>query len=157
MRASWCEIFRHFPDDGALDPFEVRRRAGRVRVNNLRVLDLADPAVRAALDVEEEDLVGDDYDLCQGLADAARGAGFDGVLAPSAGLPGERTLAVFFAALDEGKVVEETSRVQVPPLDLVRHLGRIRPLPAAAAAYAAFLTRLRRSSYAALRRRYRRR
>ena len=76
---------------------------------------------------------------------------------PSAGLAGERTLAVFFAAVDEGKVVEETSRVQVPPLDLVRHLGRVRPLPAAAAAVAAFLTRLRQSSYAALRRRYRRR
>ena len=31
MRASWCEIFRHFPDDGALDPFEVRRQAVQVR------------------------------------------------------------------------------------------------------------------------------
>lgn len=140
-----------------MDPFEVRRRAGRVRVAGLRVLDLTDPGVRAVLGVEEEDLVADDYGVCQGLADAARAADLDGLLVPSAGLPGERTLAVFITAVDDGKVVEETSRVQVPPLDLVRHLGQVQPVPAAAAAFAGFLARLRRLPYPALRRRYRRR
>ncbi len=156
MRASWCELFRHFPDDGALDPFEVRRRAGRARVA-VRVLDLTDPTVREAVGVTADDLVGDDYGVGQQVASAARDAGLDGVLAPSAGLVGQRTLAVFYSALDHGKVVEQTSRVQVPPLDLLGHLRVVRPVPTAAAAYAAYLARLTALPAAVLRRRYRRR
>jgi len=37
---------------------------------------------------------GDDYAVCQQLADAARMAGIDGLLTPSAGLTGDHTLAV---------------------------------------------------------------
>lgn len=154
MLASWCELFRHFPDDGALDPFEVRRRSGRVRVH-LRVLDLTDEAVRQRCGITEADLVGDDYQPGQRVAAAARAAGFDGVLAPSAGLPGERTLAIFYAAIDT--VEEETSHVQRPPINLIRRLSDVRPVPTAAAAYAAFLARQAALPYAALKRRYGRR
>lgn len=96
--------------------FEIRRRAGRAQVTQLHVLDLTDPAVQSALEIGDCDLVDDDYGGCQEIADAARMAGLDGVLAPSAGLAGERTLAVFTAALDRGAVTEQTGRVQVPPL-----------------------------------------
>lgn len=41
---------RHFLDTG-VDPFEIRRRAGRVTVTNLDVLDLTNPAVCAALEL----------------------------------------------------------------------------------------------------------
>ncbi|WP_422390177.1 hypothetical protein [Arthrobacter sp. N1] len=45
MRASWCELFRHFLDGAsAVDPFEVRRRAGRVMVSGLTVLDVCSAA-----------------------------------------------------------------------------------------------------------------
>ncbi len=37
-QAAWAELFRHFVDEG-VDPFEVRRRVGRVFVA-LEVLDL---------------------------------------------------------------------------------------------------------------------
>jgi hypothetical protein len=40
-QGAWAEFFRHFLDDG-VDPFEVRRRVGRVSVS-LDVLDLTDP------------------------------------------------------------------------------------------------------------------
>jgi len=60
MSASSCELFRHFTIDG-VDPFEVRRRAGRCRINAFAVLDLTDRQVREALDVDEQDLVGEDY------------------------------------------------------------------------------------------------
>jgi len=157
MRASWCELFRHFSASSDIDPFEIRRRAGRAQVTQLHVLDLTDPAVQTALEIGDCDLVDDDYGGCQEIADAARMAGLDGVLAPSAGLAGERTLAVFTAALDRGAVTEQTGRVQVPPLDLVNVLGSVRPIPAAATAFRAFVTRLTRTPYEALRRQYRRR
>lgn len=53
----------------------------------------------AQLAVSEHDLVGDDYSVTQAIASAARNAGFDGVLAPAAALPGRNTLAVFAHAL----------------------------------------------------------
>lgn len=42
-QAAWAELFRHFTDDD-VDPFEVRRRVGRVRVD-LIVLDLTNTQV----------------------------------------------------------------------------------------------------------------
>lgn len=156
MRASWCESFRHFPDAG-VDPFEIRRRAGRAQVAGARVLDLTDPATRSALGLLEGDLTGDDYVLCQAVADAARAAGLDGLLAPAAALPGARTLALFLPAVAAGVAVQVRSRVQRAPLDLVDHLGRIRPVPSAAAAFTAFVRRLVGLSPAQLRSRYRQR
>lgn len=58
-QAAWAELFRHFPEVG-IDPFEVRRRIGRVYVV-LEVLDLTDPDVRAHLGVDEADVVGENY------------------------------------------------------------------------------------------------
>ena len=156
MSASWCELFRHFVGTG-IDPFEVRRRAGRCAVDRLAVLDLTAPIVRAALGVTHDDLVRDDYEICQQFAQAARVAGFDGVLAPSAGLHGHRTLAVFAGVLDEGRVVVEAERVQVPPINLVKLLPRVRSMPAAAAAFEAYVGDLARLSYESVRRLYRRR
>jgi hypothetical protein len=72
---------------------QVRRRAGRANVTQLRVLDLTVPAVQTALQIDDNGLVDDDHTRCRDIADVARAAGLDGVLAPSAGLAGERTLA----------------------------------------------------------------
>ncbi|MHB1969158.1 MAG: RES domain-containing protein [Acidimicrobiales bacterium] len=38
QEGAWAEFFRHFLDDG-VDPFEVRRRVGRIRVDSMMVLD----------------------------------------------------------------------------------------------------------------------
>lgn len=156
MRASWLELFRHFTV-GGVDPFEVRRRAIRCTVRELSVLDLTNPEVQLALGSVEDDLTGDDYGACQRLADAARTAQLDGVLAPSAALAGQRTLAVFGSALDDGRVTIEADRVQVPPIDLVKLLPRVRAVPAVAAAFEVYAADLARRSYEAVRRRYRRR
>jgi RES domain len=74
--------------------------------------------------VTEGELVSDELSLCQSISDAARDAGFDGILAPSAALPGELTLAVFPRGMR--RVVEENSRVQRPPRSLLRILRRVR-------------------------------
>lgn len=83
-QGAWAELFRHFVDDG-VDPFEVRRRVGRVAVT-LQVLDLTDERTRSHLGVDETDLLSDDYTTTQAIA-AARDANFDAVLAPAAALP----------------------------------------------------------------------
>jgi RES domain-containing protein len=122
-RGAWAELLRHHTSS-ELSPFEVRRRIGRARVANLRVLDLTDPQVREALALTEADLTGDDLTRCQRLGEAARAAGFEGMLAPSAALPGETILVVFPAAIV--KVTEERARVQRPPARLRALVSRIR-------------------------------
>ena len=64
---------------------------------------------------------------------------------------------MFAGVLDEGKVVVEAERVQVPPINLVKLLPRVRSMPAAAAALEAYLGDLARLSYESVRRLYRRR
>lgn len=119
----WAELFRHFVDDG-VDPFEVRRRVGRVSVD-LEVLDLTDETTRSHLGVVEADLVSDDCNATQSIRCAARDAGFDAVLAPAAALPGCETLAVFVRALPD--VTAERSQVLQPPPRLADLLPLIRP------------------------------
>lgn len=122
-QGAWAELFRHFFDEG-IDPFEIRRRVGRVSVD-LQVLDLTDEETRSHLNVDEADLVSDDYATTQAIADTARDAGFDAVLAPAAALPGCETLAVFVHALP--KVDAERSEVRQPPPRLADLLAAIRP------------------------------
>ena len=93
-QAAWGALFRHFVGEG-VDPFEVRRRIGHVDVTDLEVLDLTDERVRQLLGISVLDLTSDDYSVTQAIAEAARQAGFGGILAPSAALPGRRTLVVF--------------------------------------------------------------
>jgi RES domain-containing protein len=114
-RAAWAELFRHLRS-GRLSPSEVRRRVGRARIEEIEVLDLTDPDTRKQLGVSETELVGDDRSLCQEISSAARAAGFDGILAPSAALRGEKTLVVFPSGMT--KVREEHSRIQRPPTNI---------------------------------------
>lgn len=97
---------------------------GKVEVSNLDVLDLTDPDVRDAIGIDEDDLLDDDIGLCQEIAEAARSAGFSGILAPSAALSDERTLIVFPNGMR--KVHEQHSRIQRPPRSIRRDLSRVR-------------------------------
>jgi RES domain-containing protein len=122
-RGAWVELLRHHVS-GELSPFEIRRRIGLARVESLRLLDLTDPQVREALALTEADLTSDDLTRCQALGHAARAAGFEGILAPSAALAGEVILVVFPAAM--AKVTEKHSRVQRAPARLRALVRRIR-------------------------------
>jgi RES domain-containing protein len=123
-QAAWAELFRHFTTEG-VDPFEVRRRIGPARCESLDVLDLTDPVVRDRLELDEADLTGDDYAICQQVATLARQAGFDAILAPSAALPGYQTVVVFHRAL--GKVRSSgNDRVRQAPPRMVDLLETIR-------------------------------
>jgi len=76
------------------------------------------------LNVSERELTGDDLSRCQEIADYARDAGFDAILAPSAALEGQRTIAIFSSAMR--KITEERSRVGSPPVRAPHLLGRVR-------------------------------
>jgi RES domain-containing protein len=84
-----------------------------VRTKRLRVLDLMDPGVRRALGVSEQDLIGDALMRCQEIAQYARNAGYDAILAPSAALERTLTLAIFASAAQ--KVTEQHSHIGRPP------------------------------------------
>jgi RES domain-containing protein len=109
---AWAELFRHHEPSG-VSPLEVIRRIGRARIKGLRVLDLRDTRVREALGVSEKDLISDNLTRCQKIAQYAREAGYDAILAPSAALERQRTLAVFATAMQ--KIAEQSSRVGRPP------------------------------------------
>ncbi len=120
-------MFRHWMDPG-VDPFEVRRRVGRCRIG-LSVLDLTDVRLLADLAIDHADLVDDDLVLCQGLADEARKAGFEGILAPSAAMFGEVSLVVFGSAVSRIEV-ELDRGVRRPPPRMLGLAGSIRFLEA---------------------------
>ena len=151
-QGAWAELFRHFVDEG-VDPFEIRRRVGRVSVG-LQILDLTDEKTRVHLNVDEADLVSDDYATTQAIATAARDAGFDAVLAPAAALPGCETLAVFFHALPN--VEAEKSQVRQPPPQLADLLALIRPHEKVPDAVRRLLKTLQQAGAKAIRRRRRR-
>jgi hypothetical protein len=99
-RGAWAELLRHFVDDG-ISPFEIRRRVGRADVRVI-ALDLTSKRVRDALEVSEDELIGDDLSACQELAELAVEAGFEAIQAPAAPLDRERTLAIFGPAIESG-------------------------------------------------------
>lgn len=153
-QAAWAELFRHFLDEG-VDPFEVRRRIGAVAVTDLEVLDLTSAAVQSALVVTEHELIGDDYAATQAVAAAAHQAGFEGLLAPSAALPGRQTLVVFANGMP--RVAPEPSHVRQPPPRLTDLLAVIRPRPDVPTAVRRALHAVYLAGSDAIRRRRRRR
>ncbi len=122
---AWAELFRHQEPSG-ISHLEIRRLIGKVRVRNLKVLDLTDSRVRESWGVSEQDLTADDLTMCQALAEEARRAGYDGILAPSAALVGQTTLAVFASAI--GKLREEVSRISHAPARMHKFSGGLRPV-----------------------------
>jgi RES domain-containing protein len=126
---AWAQFFRHHPR-GGVDPFEVRRRIGAAHVEDLLVLDLTDPRLRRLAGITVKQLRSNRYAACQALGRAARAAGFEGILAPSAALPAERTLVVFDQAVR--KVRELHSSVATPPAVLRGVRRKIRRAPWAA-------------------------
>lgn len=91
------------------------------------MLDLTDPAVREAVGLSEADLDGDAYSRTQQIALAAFEARFDGILAPSAALPGRTTLAVFPRGMAKVSAVREAVRTAPPRLRVLSPRVRRRP------------------------------
>jgi RES domain-containing protein len=120
--ASWGELFRH--SEPGISPFETKRRMSELRVTDLRVLDLTDPELREAFGVSARLLVSNRLGPCQRLAAFVRQwPTFQGILAPSAAIPGMTTLVVFPEGLERVEVM--TAAVESPPLQLVHLFERV--------------------------------
>src|SRR3990170_1105227 len=71
---------------------EMLRRPGvrlqywhaRIKVRVAKAIDLTDPSTRDKLSILQEDLISSDWSLTQDLGRAARRAGFDALIVPSA-------------------------------------------------------------------------
>ena len=107
--AAWAELAKRASGGQGL----VQRRLVSVDASRLHVLDLTDPNVRSALEVDLPDLTGDDYTLPQTIAAWTRERGFDGIVAPSAVESGAGTLVVFGEAV--GKLTVASDAIRVPP------------------------------------------
>ena len=68
----------------------------------------------AAFGLTVDDLVGDDYAPTQALADAVREGGAEGMVVPSAALPGTQNLIVFGVRILHPLLWEPISDVEVP-------------------------------------------
>lgn len=90
----WAEILRW---EDRRTPRETADLSGRIW--SVRIILPEEPRVigfddAEALGVTPEDLVADDYNVCQELADGARASGELALIVPSAALPGTRSLVL---------------------------------------------------------------
>lgn len=122
---AWAELFRHQSGPTEVAIHLVRRRIGTVTATNLELLDVTAPHIRATLNIVDDDLVSDDYQLCWDLADAARAAGFDGLRAPAGAMAGPSTTVVFDHAAPK-IVADGDGKVGTPPWSVARDLADIR-------------------------------
>ena len=91
----------------------VRYWHARIKVRVAKALDLTDPSTRDKLGIVEEDLVSDDWTFTQDLGRAARRAGFDALIVPSA--TGEHHNLLVFKDLQGEDETAETERVDPAP------------------------------------------
>ena len=102
----------YLSDSAAACAAEMRRRPGvrtrywhaRIRTVLRRALDLTDAAIRARLRLAEADLVSKDWSLTHDVARAARRAGFDALIVPSAA-GRHHNLVVFKDLMSRGETV----------------------------------------------------
>ncbi|MFD3571579.1 RES family NAD+ phosphorylase [Streptomyces sp. NPDC058667] len=116
--AAWAELQRL---SGASTE-HATRYLSCVRVRDVDVLDLTDSAVQGILgNCTWGDLCADDYDFCQSIASVAFASAVDGLLAPSAALPGHSILVLRREVIYESRRVEEQyRRIGKPPATLAR-------------------------------------
>lgn len=95
------------------------RRLATIRVRLSRVLDLTNADIRAALDVSEADLTGEDSAVPQAIGETAHHLGYEAILAPSAAGTGH-ALAIFLdnRAADSVLEVAEVQEGYVPSAGL---------------------------------------
>jgi RES domain-containing protein len=133
--AAWAELIRHedLRTEEALA--ELRMPMWVCRVPATGIVDLCDPAVRARYGLTLDDLTDEDWTACQ-CASATLRQEVRGVIAPSAALPGARTLTLFgprrLIALEDRPALASAVPGAVvaigrpPPGLLVRIWGRAR-------------------------------
>ena len=91
----------------------VRYWHARIKVRVARVFDLTDPSTREKLGIRLEDLVSGEWGITQDLGRAARRAGFNALIVPSAA--GSHRNLVIFKDLLGGDETVEPERVDPGP------------------------------------------
>jgi RES domain-containing protein len=120
LRAAWAGTVREARRvDGLVH--RVRRRVASVQVDALRVIDLTDPAVRAASGLSAQDVVSHEREPRTRVMEAAVWAQAEGILLPSRHVPDAQELRVFTGAVAEHvtivQVEEQTLGLEALALD----------------------------------------
>ncbi len=80
------------------------RRLYRYELHVVELVDLRPEAARAAVELKDEDVQGDELRACQAIGEAAEYTGREGIIAPSATGSGT-VLAIFFDRLEPASIV----------------------------------------------------
>ena len=94
--AAWAELIRH-EDLSADDVGDYRRSIWMLRITEPRIANLSTFDLADQCGIEPPILIGDDHEPCRALRVELASAGFTGVLAPSAALPGALSITLFGA------------------------------------------------------------
>ncbi|MGI9187407.1 MAG: RES family NAD+ phosphorylase [Gaiellales bacterium] len=92
--AAWAELIRH-EDLSTDDAAYYRRSIWMLRITELRIADLSTFDRAEHCGIHPAVLVGDDHEPCRTLRVELEAAGYTGVLAPNAALPGETSITLF--------------------------------------------------------------
>lgn len=92
---AWAELVRYEHIRSEDDRLEERRRLYRCQISERDIADLHDFDVALDLGLDPELLIEDDHARARSLAGELRDAGYRGVLAPNAALPGAVNLTLF--------------------------------------------------------------
>jgi len=93
--AAWAELIRHENLQSEDDLDLVRKPFWIARIPSLGLVDLRQPDIRERHEVTEDDLIDDDWTVCQELAVSLRQGASRGVIAASAALPADASVTLF--------------------------------------------------------------
>lgn len=97
VEGAWAELIRAEGLSSEAEVSLIRMPMWAAKIHVQRIADYASFEKAAAAGFQPEALIEDDYGRCQEEGERLRQAGFQGVLAPSAALPGATNLTLFGA------------------------------------------------------------
>jgi RES domain-containing protein len=115
-RTAIAEVARGLAQRG-IDPAayaEGRWWSYELDVTLSNVLDLTDADVLSAVGLRAEQLTGPNTSATRSVAAAARAAGFQGLIVPSAASPAEKNVVIFVEALEQPPAVLSSRPVKFP-------------------------------------------
>ncbi len=92
---AWSELIRAEELTSEDEITMVRMKFWQVRVSQSKIVDYSNFAIAETCGFSPEALIDDDYERCQREGRRLRNEGYNGVLAPSAALPGATNLTLF--------------------------------------------------------------
>lgn len=102
------------------DANEVRIGVWQLRITEGAILDLSSPALAGRQNISLDDLIADDWSVCQQLGREIQAEGGGGIVAPNAALPGSLSITTFGPRSELSWSAEPRLAIQVPARQIYR-------------------------------------